>query len=415
MDKWNSWYKDLKKEDIGSFRYSDTVTYQLGYDFLKDCTNIEDWGCGTGGFKRFFSRENSDKYIGIDGSITPFSDIKADLTQYTSKVDGIFMRHILEHNYEWENILHNACKSFNKKMCLILFTPFSENETKEIAHNLQHGVDVPDLSFNKDELIKIFTSYNIKFKLESVKTSTGYNIEHIFYLEKRIDLAFYTCFYGSDTNSAFQIPKLPSLKYNCYYYTNNNLMMLKLKDTNWIAIYDDKPTTDDFIESCMAGKHIKTSPHEYKELQDYSYLCFLDSKLEKVNETFVEDYIKTYFIEKNYALLLRKHHFLKKDKISVWDEYHQSMWQERYRLETSKYINYITNQTNKGLADITDYHCMCGFLIRNMKHEKIKELNTTWYQHIQECGIQDQISFFFVKQLFHDYIYSFSEIPFIQS
>ena len=185
MDKWNSWYKDLKKEDIGSFRYSDTVTYQLGYDFLKDCSNIEDWGCGTGGFKRFFTKENANKYIGIDGSITPFSDIKADLTQYTSKVDGIFMRHIIEHNYEWKIILDNACKSFNKKMCLVLFTPFSENATKEIAHNLKHGVDVPDLSFNKNELIKILELYNIIYKLESIKTSTAYGIEHIFYLEKK--------------------------------------------------------------------------------------------------------------------------------------------------------------------------------------------------------------------------------------
>jgi hypothetical protein len=48
-----------------------------------------------------------------------------------------------------------------------------------------------------------------------------------------------------------------------------------------------------------------------------------------------------------------------------------------------------------------------------MKHEKIKEINNTWYQHIQECGIQDQISFFFVKQLFNDYIYPFTEIPFV--
>jgi len=88
------------------------------------------------------------------------------------------------------------------------------------------------------------------------------------------------------------------------------------------------------------------------------------------------------------------------------------MWQERYKLESEKYINYINNQTYKGLSIITDYHCQCGFLISNIKHEKIKEINTTWYQHIQECGIQDQISFFFVKQLFNDYIYSFSEIPF---
>jgi len=189
-------------------------------------------------------------------------------------------------------------------------------------------------------------------------------------------------------------------------------MMIKLKDTKWIAIYDDKPTTDDVIESCMAGKHIKTLPHEYKELQDYSYLCFLDSKLEEINEIFVEDYIKKYFIEQNYALLLRKHHFYYNNSISVWDEYHQSICLKRYKLESEKYINYINNQTDKGLSIITNYHCMCGFLIRNMKHEKIKELNTTWYQHIQECGIQDQISFFFVKQLFNDYIYSFSEIPF---
>ena len=38
----------------------------------------------------------------------------------------------------------------------------------------------------------------------------------------------------------------------------------------------------------------------------------------------------------------------------------------------------------------------------NMKHNKINTINTTWYQHIKECGIQDQISFFFVKQLFND-------------
>ena len=63
------------------------------------------------------------------------------------------------------------------------------------------------------------------------------------------NLAFYTCFYGSDTNMAFQIPELPSLKYNCYYYTNNNSMILKLKETKLIAIYDHKPTNDDLIES----------------------------------------------------------------------------------------------------------------------------------------------------------------------
>ena len=77
------------------------------------------------------------------------------------------------------------------------------------------------------------------------------------------------------------------------------------------------------------------------------------------------------------------------------------------------YYSLIKNQVKNGLSEITEHHCACGFLIRNMKHTKTIEINNTWYQHIQECGIQDQISFFFVKQLFSDYILPFTENPFI--
>jgi hypothetical protein len=411
-DKWNEWYKNLTVSDIGHFKYGNTETYKLGYTFLQNCDKIEDWGCGTGGFKRFFN-DDMHKYIGIDGSKTPFADIKIDLTEYISDIDGIYMRHVLEQNYKWKVILENACKSFKKKMCLVLFTPFS-NETTEIAHNLKHGVDVPDLSFNKNELIDIFNKNNIEFELISLNTDTGYNIEHVFYLNKKhinnLNLAFYTCFYGTNNNPAFKIPELPSLKYKCYYYTNNNSIIELLKNTNWIGIYDNKQTNDDLIEACMIAKNVKVMPHEYDEIKGYDYLCFLDSKLDKVNEIFVEDFIIKYFIENNFALLLRKHWFIKNN---VYDEYKESMSQKRYLMESEKYKNYINNQLENGLSGITKYHCACGFLIRNMKHDRIIELNKTWYKHIQECGIQDQISFFFVKQLFNDYIYPFTEIPFV--
>ena len=94
------------------------------------------------------------------------------------------MRHVIEHNYEWRKILNNACKSFKKKMCLILFTPLRDDSTLEIAHNLKHGVDVPDLSFKRNDLFEIFEKYNITYDFETLNTSTGYNIEHIFYLNK---------------------------------------------------------------------------------------------------------------------------------------------------------------------------------------------------------------------------------------
>jgi len=225
-----------------------------------------------------------------------------------------------------------------------------------------------------------------------------------------LNLAFYTYFYGSNNNKAFKIPKEPSVKYNCYYYTNNQTMYDLLKDTNWIRIYDNKKSSDDLIESNMIGKHIKTMPQEYNELKDYDYLCYLDSQIGQVSEKFVEEFIDIYFIQNNYALLLRHHWFISGN---VLDEYNESMIQERYRLESEKYVTYIKNQVTNGLSLNTPTHCACGFLIRNMKHEKINEINTTWYNHIQECGIQDQISFFFVKQLFEGYIYPFNESPFV--
>jgi len=183
MDKWNTWYKHLNADTPTSFLYGDTVTYEKGYTFLKDCNKVEDWGCGAGGFKRFFKDNSSPEYIGVDGSITPFANIKADLTTYVSSVEGIYMRHILEHNYEWKSVLNNACKSFTSKMCLVLFTPFTEI-TKEIAHNKKHGVDVPDMAFSKEDICSVLTQNNISYSIETLTTNTGYGVEHLFYLTK---------------------------------------------------------------------------------------------------------------------------------------------------------------------------------------------------------------------------------------
>ena len=225
-----------------------------------------------------------------------------------------------------------------------------------------------------------------------------------------MDLAFYTYFYGSDKNEAYAIPELPSVKYNCYYFTNNKSLYNKLEETKWIRIFNDIKLDDDIYESNMYGKLIKTCPHKFEELKNYSYLCLLDSKLEKVNELFVEDFINKYLIQQNYALLLRRHPFVPN---CIWFEFSESIKQPRYLNERIKYLNYIIKQLQNGLSDITDYHCACGFLIRNMKHPKINEINETWYNNILECGIQDQISFFFIKQYFKEYILPFTEIPFI--
>ena len=229
------------------------------------------------------------------------------------------------------------------------------------------------------------------------------------YLDKK--LAFYSCFYGNNNNYSFKIPSIPSLKYDCYFYTNNETLIKMLKLTKWKPIFINKEISDDPIESCMSAKEVKVLPYKYEELKSYDYLCYLDSKLGKVNELFVECFIKKYFINSDYALLLRKHEFIEPN---IWNEYDESMKQKRYLIHSETYKKYINNQLKNGLSETVEIHAQCGFLIRNMKHPKIKEIDETWFKHIQECGIQDQISFFFVKQLFNDYIISFSEYPFTQ-
>jgi len=231
-----------------------------------------------------------------------------------------------------------------------------------------------------------------------------------FQQEKKYSLAFYTCFYGANNNIAFKIPDVPSDTYDCYYYTNNLDLLKEIKKTKWKGVYDNKEVYTDSNLSAMQSKYVKSVPHKVSPLNNYDYTCYLDSKLAKVSEEFVIKSIEEHFIKGSYALLLREHEFIKDN---VWNEYNESMKQERYKKESDKIKSYIYKQLKEGLSEKTDKHCQTGLLLRNMKHSKISEINDTWYAHIQECGIQCQVSFFFVKHGFNEYILPFSENPFV--
>jgi len=227
--------------------------------------------------------------------------------------------------------------------------------------------------------------------------------------DKKYKLAFYTCFYGANNNGAFKIPKIPSDTYDCYFFTNNLNLLNYIKKTKWRAIYDDKPIFNDVNLSAMQSKYVKSVPHQVSPLNNYDFTCYLDSKLKKLSETFIVTLIEEHCIRGSFALLLRQHEFLKDN---VWNEYNESIKQERYKKESDRIQTYIHNQLKEGLSENTDKHCQTGLLIRNMNHPKIAEINETWHSHIQDCGIQCQVSFFFVKQKFSEYILPFSENPF---
>lgn len=175
LNKWNQWYSNLNNMEA----YGDTSSYRLGADFLSDCSEIEDWGCGKGWFRTVIP--STSKYVGLDGSHNKFVDKHVDLESYRSSVEGIFMRHVLEHNYGWENVLSNAVQSFSKKMVLVLFTPWSNGETKQIGFT--DSVGVPDLSFAKTDIEKHLEKLNFEY-IELVSPETFYGIEYVYLIKK---------------------------------------------------------------------------------------------------------------------------------------------------------------------------------------------------------------------------------------
>jgi hypothetical protein len=175
LGKWEPAFQNAREP----YPFGDTLTYQKAAVVLKDLSQVEDWGCGLAWFKRYLP--STIRYKGIDGSHSEFVDEVADLTAYSSQVEGILLRHVLEHNEDWATILRNAIRSFTRKLVLVLFTPFSD-VTRIINYNA--SMAVPDISFARTDLIRVFVAVNWSLE-ENLRTNTQYGVEHLFYLEKQ--------------------------------------------------------------------------------------------------------------------------------------------------------------------------------------------------------------------------------------
>lgn len=209
-------------------------------------------------------------------------------------------------------------------------------------------------------------------------------------------IAFYTVFCGDNSNIANRIPAPPKDK-DCYFFSNNKETLGKAQLAKWTPVYLNIPIKNNDIQSAMDSKHLKACPHLYPDLAKYHYTVYLDSKL-NVEYNKVITLINKY---RNYPFMMRRHEFLSG---SVHNEFNLAMDQPRYLAQKEQYQQYIKDQTNAGLQDTTPDHLQTGFIIRNMQHPITSKIGETWHSHIQKCGIECQISFYFVKQLFEIYI-----------
>ena len=175
INKWAPWYADADEPRA----YSGTddeekLTYHLAADWLRGIA-VEDWGCGLGWFKLI----HHGPYVGVDGTNSQFCDIHADLVTYRSTTPGLLLRHVLEHNHEWRQVIDNAVASAVERMCIVLFTPTAET-THVIADDVG-GLGVPDISFRLDDVTERLAGY---WSVEQIETNTAYGVETVIRVQR---------------------------------------------------------------------------------------------------------------------------------------------------------------------------------------------------------------------------------------
>lgn len=214
-------------------------------------------------------------------------------------------------------------------------------------------------------------------------------------------LAFYSCFFGSDTNWALVIPKIPSNAHDCYFYTNNSKMVEKLKDTDWKVIYISSiPIHNCNVRDALEAKYFKACPHRLHELQKYDYTCYSDSKI-NVNGNKVKELIE--FIEANNKLCSFPLHPC--NFKNIWGEFNLAMKYPKYFSQKNSNLTFINEYLKKGYSEFIENHYYTGFILR--KHcETITKMNEEWYDAILKCGIECQISFSFIQQNYKNYIFN---------
>jgi hypothetical protein len=207
-------------------------------------------------------------------------------------------------------------------------------------------------------------------------------------------LVFYTCFFGTDDHDANIIPKVPSSKYKCYYFTNNKTTLNRVD--GWIPIFINTPIKMTNRDNAMDSKELKACPHHFKELQGYKYTCYFDTKL-KIRES---DVLKNIRSLHHHKMMVNKHPLLEP---YIWDEFNEAMKQPRYYIDKPKYISYIHEQLNNGLKESVQHHYETSYILRESS-TIVNKLGEAWYKDIQRTGIECQISFFFIQQLFPNVI-----------
>ena len=212
-------------------------------------------------------------------------------------------------------------------------------------------------------------------------------------------LAVYTTFCGHVDRITWKPNPIDS-RFPHYFVANDPHVFTVTNSFNWKPIYMDAELTHDATHCAQQAKVPKAMPHIFPELQEYDYLLYVDDKL-TFNLNRIEETIET-MEAMGSSIAMRTHNTSPKidEKNNVLFDIIECMYQWRYRREWQRTVKYVNSQINLGKKLETKKYFATGLILRNMRHPDTQKINETWYDHIQQCGPQCQISFHFVAQEF---------------
>ncbi|PKM31924.1 MAG: hypothetical protein CVV07_02150 [Gammaproteobacteria bacterium HGW-Gammaproteobacteria-11] len=213
-------------------------------------------------------------------------------------------------------------------------------------------------------------------------------------LEKR--LAVYSVFFGPTPNSTFRRTEV-RVDIDHYFISNNRDVLEIAESSGWIPVFFDIEISENVILSAHQAKIAKAMPHKFPFLNAYSFLLYIDDKLQfdlAMLKIAVQDLESS-----GAALAIRKHPFLQDN---ILEEFGEAMLQRRYRSQRGQIVEYITGEVGSGYRLNPGQLYATGVILRNMRHTEIQNINECWYSHILRCGIECQIAFDFVAQRYNN-------------
>lgn len=162
--------------------YGSEASYRKAAEFLDGyCPIVEDWGAGRTAAKPYFVKS---RYIAIDGSVCGDRiDMIADLRDYRSEIaDGILIRHVLEHNYDWTRIVQNAlgCPCLRRLVIVLFLQPRDWTEMFELN---QDGI--PNLHISRRCLEEMFQGWSWRSEMIPRNDLTCHTAEYFYFAERR--------------------------------------------------------------------------------------------------------------------------------------------------------------------------------------------------------------------------------------